>query len=309
MAGKLFNGFVFLLLFAVCTGILLYGYSLYFLNEMLDHRVERFEALPEDYGLISKMISLTSSDGIALNAWYIPSQDEDIKGIVLLLHGMDGMDASSLLGQASVLNKEGYAVLVPDMRAHGRSGGDHIGLAFEEPRDVAACLDWVRTQTELREKPLALIGISMGGAVAIRSAARRPDVDAVISVSSFASVDYMIRDTLKLMLDAPEPLIKLFTPFTRFAIFTMYGFSAQTDSPLYDINSIAPRPVLIIHGTADDQVPLKNAEHLLEAAGEGAESWIIEGAGHAVYSEDGTGEENSLYQEHILGFLKTSLKP
>ena len=309
MAGKFFNGLVFLLLFAVCSGILIYGSSLYCLNEMLDQRVELFEAVPEDYDLISRTISLTSSDGVALNAWFVPPQGEENKGVVLLLHGMDGMDASSLLGQASVLNQAGYAVLLPDMRAHGRSGGDHFGLAFEEPQDAAACLDWVRTQPDLREKPLAVMGISMGGAVAIRSAARNPEVDAVVSVSSFASVDHMIQETMRLKLDMPDVLADLFTPFMRFTLFTMFGASPLNDSPLHDIRAIAPRPVLIIHGTADEQIPLENAEFLLEAGGEGVESWIVEGAGNGIISGDGTGPENSLFQQHILTFLEKNLQP
>ena len=309
MAGKLFNGFVFLLLFAVCTGILIYGSSLYYLNEMLDHRVERFEAVPEDYDLITKTVSLTSSDGVALNAWFIPSQDEKSKGIILLLHGMEGMDASSLLGQASILNNAGYAVLLPDMRAHGRSGGDHLGLAFEEPRDAAACLDWIRNQPDLSDEPLAVMGVSMGGAVAIRSAAQHPEVDAVISVGSFASVDHMIRETMTLMPDLPDPLADLFTPFMRFALFTMYGASPINDSPLHDIHTIAPRPVLIIHGTADDQILLSNAEYLLDAGGDGVESWFVEGAGHGIVSGDGTGPENIQYQQHILSFLEKNLQP
>lgn len=92
-----------------------------------------------------------------------------------------------MLGHSRALRDAGYASVALDMRAHGRSGGERIGLAFEEHRDVAAVLDWIEAQPALKGKPVALLGVSMGGAVALRTAGMRPDVDAVISVSAFAS--------------------------------------------------------------------------------------------------------------------------
>jgi pimeloyl-ACP methyl ester carboxylesterase len=56
--------------------------------------------------------------------------------------------------------------------------------------------------------PVALPGVSMGGATAIRAAAQRPEVDAVISISAFASVDRMMGHGMTLM-GAPDWLAKV----------------------------------------------------------------------------------------------------
>lgn len=283
-------------------------FSVVFVKSAFEHRVEKFSYTPEALGLTAETVELTSSDGIDLKGWWIPK--EKSRGIVVLLHGMDGLDASTLLPQAVFLQEAGYAVFVLDMRAHGRSGGNRIGLAFEEPRDVEAVLDWIITQPTLAEKPVVLLGLSMGGATAIRTAAFRTEVDAVISVSAFASIDKMISGGMRMM-DFPEAGIKIFEPFSKLGMLTVYGAWPAKASPLRDIPRISPRPVLILHGTADSQIPVENGYWLKEAGGENVILSIIEGADHLIFSEDGLSDtpEDVLYRQHILSFLDTVMNP
>ena len=176
---------------------------------MFVRRLERMICRPEDYDLPTDTASFTSPDGIPLQAWLVSA--EEPRGIGVMLHGMDGQDASTMLSHARFLRQAGYASLVLDMRAHGPGGGERIGLAFEEPGDAAA-LDWIEGQPEYAHLPQAVLGVSLGGATAIRTAAARPDGEAVISVSAFGSVNMMIEDTFEMMMEAPTPVVKIFTP-------------------------------------------------------------------------------------------------
>lgn len=291
----------------VLAAVGLYAGSVFMINSIFGHRVERFEITPDKLGLKAQEVSFVSSDGIPLSAWWAPVEHTHTKAIVILLHGMEGMDASSMLGHAKFLNDAGYASLCLDMRAHGKSGGNRIGLAFEEPRDVFAALDWLRKRPEAEDKPLVLLGVSMGGAVAIRTAAVRQDVDAVISVSSFASVDRMIQGFMGMM-GAPRILIASMPPFIQLAIRTVYGVWPTVASPLHDIGKIPPRPILLIHGTADDQVPLDHVR-LLEKAASGkaqrVEVWIAQGGGHCVFQTiELTKPQDQEYTQRILDFLE-----
>jgi fermentation-respiration switch protein FrsA (DUF1100 family) len=279
----------------------LFGSTFYFLNQLVGHRVERFVTTPEALDLPSETVALTSADGVPLAAWWIPVDAP--RAVVILLHGMDGQDASTMLGHATWLHEAGYAALALDMRAHGRSGGERIGLAFEEPQDVAAALDWLATQPSLDGVPVALLGVSMGGATALRAAAVRPDVDAVISVSAFASVDHMIHDAFVMMMDAPDWVIAVFTPFTRMTFRLMYGVWPAAASPVVDIARIPPRPVLLAHGDSDTQVSVANAYALAEAADGRVALWIAEDKDHFVYHNDTTGPKDAFYRERILTFL------
>lgn len=288
----------------VLTAIGMYIFSIVFINSAFSHRVVKNENTPEELGLTAETISLTSSDGIDLAGWWVPVASP--KAIVIVLHGMDGLDASSLLPQAVFLNEAGYSVFVQDMRAHGRSGGDRIGLAFEEPRDIIPVLDWVSTQPELNDTPVVLLGLSMGGAVAIRTAAIRPDVDAVISVSAYASIDKMIGQGMRLM-DFPEALIQFFVPFSKLGMLTVYGEWPAHASPLRDISKIEERPVFLMHGSMDQQIPVENAYELQKAGGDNVQLLIVDGADHLIFTENGLGENelDLTYRNHILEFLSS----
>ena len=292
----------------VVAGAGLYGFSLYSMNKAFSHRVVRLVATPATYGLAGESVSLTSADGVPLEAWWIPAAAGRPRGVVVVLHGMDGMDASSLLGHGKFLHDAGYAVVVLDMRAHGRSGGGRIGLSVEEPRDVAAALDWIGRQPPLRGVPVVLLGISMGGATALRTAAVRPDVAAVVSVSAFSSVNDAMREVFAAS-GMPRPVIAVLMPFMRLALATMYRVWPSRLATQDDIARVVPRPILLAHGTADDQISVENAYRLQRAAGGKVQLWIVKGAGHGIFDGDVNAPANAAYRERILSFLAGALPP
>ena len=59
-----------------------------------------------------------------------------------------------------------------------------------------------------------------------------------------------------------------------------YGYPFQAVRPLDAVAKIAPRPLLLIHGTADTVIPVVHSYRLYEAAGDPKELWIFEGAQH-----------------------------
>jgi len=246
--------------------------------------VEKLIATPATYGLRGESVSLISSDGIPVKAWWIPAEVPRPRGVVILLHGMGGLDASTLLGHAKFLHDAGYAAVALDMRAHGRSGGQRIGSSIEEPRDVMAALDWLRQQPQLARVPVVLLGISMGGATALRTAAARSDVAAVISVSAFCSVNQSIREVFQIQ-HTPKTAVAIMMPFMSLALATIYRVWPAQLSTLDDIDCIPPRPILIAHGTADDQISVENAYRLAKAAANRVQLWIVLGAGMASTAE------------------------
>ena len=96
----------------------------------------------------------------------------------MLLHGY-GDSKSGALAWAPAWWSLGFDVLVPDLRAHGESGGRFSTGGAVEPKDVAALLDQLYA-----DGPVVLAGISFGGLVATRAAALRPDVVAGVVLDS-----------------------------------------------------------------------------------------------------------------------------
>jgi fermentation-respiration switch protein FrsA (DUF1100 family) len=285
----------------------IYFTSFFMMHDLFMQRIEIFAQTPQNLNLDAETVSLISPDNILLKAWWIPSKNGQARGIVILLHGMMHTDASNMLGHARFLHKAGYAALALDMRAHGRSGGQRLGMTIEEPQDVIAALDWIEEQPHLTDLPIVVLGISSGGATALRTAAIRFDIDAVITVGTFASLPHMFRQTLSGSTDIPDPALNIFTPLLHLTFLSLYGEWPSQASPIRSMKKIPPRPVLVIHSEKNHRFPLRHAEQLLKASGGHAEFWITQEADLSAYLTPDPSDHALEYQQRIVDFLDNSI--
>jgi hypothetical protein len=282
----------FSLFFAALAMFLL---SLFYLNDQFTRHISSETGVQPPSDRYARTISFLSDDNIQLKAWMFSSKLIPPKGVVILLHDLFHSDASDLLGYADFLSESGYTAITLDMRAHGRSGGKRIGLTIEEPKDVQAVVDWIKEQPGLRDQPLALFGLRYGGAVALRSAAEQPEIKAVISVNSFASLPLFLRSNSNSMHIIPKPIQAVFTPFFHLSIFSLYGQWPARASPIRYIKKIPQRPVLLIHDRKKELSPTHAV--LLDKAAQG----------NAVIWLDDNIMMTSLYKERIIHFLNENL--
>ena len=267
-------------------------------NEMTDKRVEKNSSLIETYADEIDSIETESSDGLKISSWRF--KKEDPEGIVIVLHGMDGQDASSLLDFGKFFSDNNYETFCLDMRAHGKSEGNKIGFGYTEVKDVKALLDWINSQPKYENEEIILYGISMGGATAINTAAERSEIDKVISVSAFQStektfLDYMRRDGV------PEFVVQSFKPSIRLLISSKYDRRPIKNAPISKIRQVN-NPILLIHGDQDQQILIEQAYNLKEAADQNAELWVVEDKKHMVVT-DILSPDNAWYRERILEFI------
>ena len=104
------------------------------------------------------------------------------RGTIVLVHG-GGEHSGRYEETAKRLNREGFSVVAPDLRGHGRSGGQrgHI-LRFEEYlEDVAGCL---QTHVPTDQRPPILLGHSLGGLVCTYYAIASPATIRCLVLSS-----------------------------------------------------------------------------------------------------------------------------
>ena len=82
-----------------------------------------------------------------------------------------------------------------------------------------------------------------------------------------------------------------------------YGYRFAALRPIDRVGALAPRPLLIIHGTSDLVTPVEHAHRLHAAAGEPKELWIAEGAHHCgAYFLD-----RRVYVERVAAFFARAL--
>ena len=199
------------------------------------------------------------------------------------------------LQYAPAFHRHGYDVLMFDFRAHGRSGGDLISLGHHERKDVLAAIRFLKQRGIER---VGLLGFSMGGGIAMLSAPLSPAVRAVVSDSGFATLDSIVAGGLREK-RVPEPLAGGLGRLIIHCIAWRVGRSLPNAYPIHWVHQVAPRGLLIIHGSRDTFVPEADARALYERAGEPKELWIHPDAGHREIDR----QAGDAYLDRILAFF------
>ncbi|MBX3066003.1 MAG: prolyl oligopeptidase family serine peptidase [Anaerolineae bacterium] len=191
----------------------------------------------------------------------------------LLLHGIPGSEKN--VDIAYRLRDLGWHALILCFRGAWGSGGDYD--MRRQPDEVAEALNYLlakRDTWQVDAGQIAVIGNSLGSRAAIVSAARDPRIRAVVSVSGIADFDELILS---------DQFFSAVVPFLR-------GSTAQklrqqwlgmggAENP-YGLMGKLTQPTLLMHGTADEVVPLYHAEALQYASGNKAELLKINDANH-----------------------------
>jgi len=222
------------------------------------------------YKVAYQRLDLVTDDGLRLAAWYTPPKNG---AVILLAHGY-GDNRPEWVYQ--MLVKRDYGVLAWDARAHGESEGEISTIGYLEVLDVKAALDYALTQPEV--KHIGAWGGSMGGATLIRAAAQFPQIEALFVDSSFDSLD----DEFDFLV--PYPVIN---PLAKVIARVETGISLDKVSPLEEIGKISPRPVYIVHSTADIVASPDAGAKLFDAAHEPKFLWLEKNAPHlAIYLDN-----------------------
>lgn len=87
----------------------------------------------------------SSFDNLKLHATYFPvlAQGQGKKKIVICFHGYTSQGMSDYIGLSDYYQKRGFAMLLPDARAHGTSGGEYVGFGCLDRKDALVWINWV----------------------------------------------------------------------------------------------------------------------------------------------------------------------
>jgi pimeloyl-ACP methyl ester carboxylesterase len=232
-------------------------------------------AQPKDFALDAEDVSLPSTDGIRLTAWYIPARPI-ARGTVILAHGING-NRSDMLPRAAFLVKAGYNTLLLDLRGHGGSDGDYAGPGYMESLDVLGGVSYLKKRGE--QAPIITMGHSYGAVASLYAAAQSQEVAAVIADSAFISFEDMVKRATILLADDPERSVweRLGLRLAGFHatelavlpilyIRTGVWYSGRKSDSLRAIPLIGKRPILFIGGQRHEICPPENARVMYDTA-------------------------------------------
>lgn len=248
-------------------------------------------ATPASKGLRFEEVTFPSRDGTMLSGWFLPALGE-AQGTVIHFHG-NAENMTSHFGFVDWLPAAGFNLFVFDYRGYGKSAGRPNRTGVYE--DARAALVYLRSRRDIDPTRILALGQSLGGvqALVVVGSGERQGVRAVVADSSFYSYRRIVRDSIARM------------PFLSFIKTPLSLLLISDDlSPADYVGKIAPIPLLLIHGTADEVIPFRHAELLLARAGEPKSLWRVEGGNHteAFIAPD------SPYRRQLVEFFTAALR-
>ena len=257
-----------------------------------------------DFGLPAPdSLTLKTADGFSIFAYEVCP--EQLKGVVICLSGIENPSVTAFYGHAAEFYKANVATIMPDLRGHGKSDGNRICLAYEEARDVKAVTDYIKSNAKYKDVPVIVLGVSMGGAVAIRSIGENKDIDGLIALSAFSSLE----DFLQASREAFLPMIpaEQLAGITRQVVKEKYGVDSPVNSPLYALRGLNNRPVLMMHSRQDSQVPYSCFEKLATEASKytiDLDTMTVEGDEHFICKDFTKPSADKKYMRQVMRFIR-----
>jgi len=201
---------------------------------------------------------------------------------VVLLHGITD-NREGVAGYAGLFLQHGYAVLLPDARGHGESGGALATYGIKEADDLHRWVSWLYQH----DPPQCVYGFgeSYGAALMLQSLATETRYCAVAVESPFSTAREMSFERVSGPLHLKpwfgrtlgRPVIWSAVLYARLR----YGIDLLQPSPLEAVRHSAT-PVLLIHGANDATIAPYHSQILAQAAPDHVQLWLVPHAGHTM---------------------------
>jgi pimeloyl-ACP methyl ester carboxylesterase len=244
---------------------------------------------PAEFGWPYSDVQL-ESDGLRLAAWHLPASSP-VRPVVVICHGL-GANKQNFLHAAYVVHSLDFNVLIFDFRGHGDSDGRTFTFGIKESQDVKAAYDLVRNRHPSSQ--IYGLGYSVGGSALLRMASEHGGFDKIVIDSSFANAESVALHSILWYLG---PLKRPTWNVGRFWGWVFAGVDVGQHNPEEYIARVRC-PILLIHGTHDEMIPLSEAQQLEKAAGGNAALWAVDNVGHVETIE------HPAYRERLQKFFE-----
>ena len=216
---------------------------------------------------------IESYDKLQLHS-YVVTQNSNKWAIVV--HGYGG-SGKLMSDKAKYFYDMGYNVLIPDLRGHGKSEGDYIGMGWKDRLDIISWINFI-----IKENPnaeIVLHGTSMGAATVLMTSGENlpSNVKAIVADCAYTSAWDEFSYQLETYLKVPSYYI---LNVTNMVTKLKAGYSLKEASALECVKK-ATVPILYIHGDKDKFVPYSMMDKLYDATISPKEKLTIEGGEHA----------------------------
>ena len=223
-------------------------------------------------------LEIKAKDDITLRAtaYYNKTENQENHNWVIVAHGYRSKPSWVASIGMHFYKEKGYNVLIPSMRATEESEGKYIGMGWLDKDDI---IGWIN-KIILKDKNAKIIlhGSSMGAATVLMASGENlpSNVKAIIADSSYTSAWDIFKSELKARFNLPSfPLMQMF----RLMAIIQAKYDIKEASVIDQVKK-SNTPTLLIHGDADDFVPVTMEPEIYNAIPVEKDQLIIHGAGH-----------------------------
>ena len=277
--------------------------SLAYLHQAYPEAGQWLDSLLQAEALYDRYIE--NDEGTRLHALYVPAADTTRRTAVIV-HGYTDNAIRMLMIGYLYHRQLGYNILLPDLYAHGLSEGTEVQMGWKDRLDV---LRWTDEANYLfgGNTQMVVHGISMGAATTMMLSGevehgqhQQPFIKCFVEDCGYTSVWDEFSSELKARFGLPAfPLLHVASVLCRWK----YGWDFWEASPLKQIQK-STRPMLFIHGDADDFVPTWMVHPLYEAKTGEKELWLVPQAAHALSYK----EHPAAYTQHVSEFVNKYIR-
>ena len=228
---------------------------------------------------VLKDTTITGYRGFKVHACYVPAANPaKAQGTAIVVHGYTDNHFVFLYLVRMYRDQFNYNVLFPDLQYHGLSEGDHAQMGWYDRLDVEK---WAEVAHNIFKDDFMVVhGVSMGAATTMMmSGDQLPAyIRAFVEDCGYASVWDQFKANLKQTFHLPPfPILTSANIVCK----NRYGWSFKEASSMAQLAK-CERPMLFIHGDADDFVPFSHLQMNYDAKVKGyKEMWVAPGAVHA----------------------------
>lgn len=277
--------FIFLLIIAF---IILFS----FLTFMMSIKPGKWpiEFTPQSFKLKYEDVTFETSDGLKLKGWFLPGDKSN--DTIIVMHGYPTNKADVLPFSMFLLKK--FNVFLFDFRSFGQSEGSYTTAGYKEVKDLDAAVEYLKSRKDVEN--IGALGFSLGASVAIMN--KNNDVKAIVADSAYSNLNNMIESMYRNFYFLKHPFVYMTGIYGKI----FFGIDPKDISPAAAIKNIG-KPVLIIHGNKDSQIPVNEA-HILHDANKDTKLWIVENADHGeIYAYN-----KEEYEKRVFEFFEKNLK-
>jgi hypothetical protein len=209
-------------------------FGLYPLAEsyVVTHSARAYVPTPQ-LGTALEEVSFTTSDGMRLEGWYVPSKNG---AAVISFPGRKGPQKP-----ARVLARHGYGVLLFDRRGEGESEGDPNAFGWAGTRDLAAAVSYLHSRPDVDDDRIGGVGLSVGGEVMLQAAAETNAFRAIVSEGAGVR---SVREAVHV----PGAVKVIFTGISAIGTLGTAVFTSDLPPPsLTDLSAKISEPLFVIY--------------------------------------------------------------